>query len=238
MGSRNAKISNGTEQSKVGNKEMYRAERVFTYWLRSIISIGNVSHRDLAPIVLKYYFVFGNLWNPLRTHRYIRIEEDLATFTRLGRRGDSGFVSVCSNIEFSENTASIIRWEVTIKKKGIDNHTSFMMGYIDANYISTYDKSLQFTKRGGAALKVDDGGFPKKCKRGKTRTIHEFWVFETQINDRFRIDIDFKNRSCSAHYNDEWIGIFDNRLRSNIYLTASLSGVGASFQTTSLQLLA
>ena len=45
-----------------------------------------------------------------------------------------------------------------------------------------------------------------------------------QIGDKFRLDLDFKARTCTAFYNDESLGLISEYLPPQLYLAVALCG--------------
>lgn len=219
------------EDTRLYGRELARADKIATHWMRSMISHPNVSLHFLLDLILKYYFIPRFEWDPHRTSEFVKLSNGGTRFTSTQHI----WQSVCSLNAISAKDFSIVSWELTLKLKPF--RTWIVMGYIDSEYISEFDAWKRIGKtQNQLGMSVFDGG-PAGIytNDNMTRAPSEFKI-DTKVGDRIRLEFDFKAKKCNAFYNDEEIGLLTDHLPHQIYLAVSVYGSMASrvisFETT------
>ena len=113
---------------------------------------------------------------------------------------------------------------------------SFMMGYVDAEYIDEFNtREWIGENRNELALYIDSAGNPGVNTNGKTTILdEEYRLIYVDVGDRFRLNFDFDSKECMAFYNEKPLGLLTTDLPQSIHLAASILYDRSSFETSLL----
>ena len=206
---------------------------ICNYWMRTLMLDYNASFEFFMNAVLGYYCSRRFEWDPERMHSMYILREDGKTFVC---KYSWGARSICSKNLLSADSASIVRWEMTLKERGGGSH--LRMGYIDGDHIEDFEDDEMIAKsKHGLALSVVDTLRPEVIQNDKISKRLQDWRFHTNSGDRIKLEFDFKTRQCNAFYNDELLGLMTSNLPKQIYLAASAWMPLVSYETTLFETL-
>lgn len=208
-----------------------RTAVVFGFWIRTIIFDVNVSPNDLLNVVLQYSYMMSLEWDQSRKHHHLLLSDDGKILTKTNC---NWYRSICSESVLSADTVSSAQWELTLRRKGQfrTNGMEFMMGFVTTSNMENYGAAMIGLNQYETALRIWDKHHPLIHTKGASTAIHEEWMFDLKVGDKFRMNFDFNKKECAAFYNDQLLGIITRDLPETIHLAVSLCYKGSSVETT------
>ena len=194
---------------------------VCRYWIRNTISDDSVSYDFLTDLVVRYCvfskFEWTDYWN-LNYCRsgngmYIVDEGHFEIGLTIHER------TIWSKHVFSEETESIIYWELNLWQKGW-----FQMGYVEDKYVKQSADELAFSNMHFAKSNAFE---VKDCVK-----LHTNRKCNIKEEDKFGLQFDLKSKKYTVFYNDELAGTVSDVLPERFYLAVSAQGPGSSLETT------
>merc|ERR1719474_1443409 len=104
------------------SEEFQTASTICGHWLRVSIEDMTLRYDHLQDLVMAYYHVVIFEWDPQRTSKHLTLSDDGQSVSKPTceqivveqYRGDS----LCSKNILSADKVSVVRWEMTLRRKG------------------------------------------------------------------------------------------------------------------------
>ena len=226
-------VSQQASQQLIVRLKEREATMIVAFWLRTSMPDIHISYQHLDELMVRYYFVMKFEWNANTQIKSTVISDDLQTVTMINRFAqNSNCRSIYAQPELSARTLSTVQWELTCKEKGYED-TRLFMGYVDADYIADFQRTMIVgCKDHETAVFVKEGRRPQIFTNRVFTNMDTERRYTCEIGDRFRLDMDFEERVCTAFYNDECLGIISKVLPQRLYLAVSLLGDIVSLECT------
>ena len=201
-----------------------RALLVLSFWMRTIL---NVSSDMLSDLVLRYFLIEEFAWDPNRMHHSFRLSNDDRRITKVEEDGNQQH-SVCSTMSYSTS----FRWQLSLKNIRSWGTCWFMMGYTSS--VNDFNPENPIGRHpNDVCLAVMGQSYPVSIYTNSALTeLDGGSTYAGKINDRFRLDFDFTNKTVAAFVNDQPLGLLTTNLPERVFLVVSVNKQGTALETT------
>ena len=199
-----------------------KANLITTHWFRTNTVDPNVSYEFLVAVIIRFCTPKFK-WDIAQKHDELTLSDNCRTITRHAIDDDTALRSICSKNMISAESAkgSIVRWQMTMKRKGSATHeklgplckaVALTMGYIAAEHSKTgpFGGNVA-SNRHAVGLHLADDSHPFRFIEGFARILNMDARYFWEDNDRMELQFDFQTGSCAGYYNGHFMGLLTKR---------------------------